>query len=111
MSNTIRQSFFFAHEPEVVWEYLTTAELLAQWLMPNDIEPVLGHEFRFTTHPKPGFNFDGIVYCKILEVDPLRKLSYSWKGGPGDGTLPRKKWRCKHLMPSRPSPTRVGDKY
>ena len=33
----------------------------------------------------PGFNFDGIVYCKVLAVDPFKKLSYSWKGGPGDG--------------------------
>jgi len=87
MPNTIQHSFFFSHQPEVVWEYLTTAELLAQWLMPNDFQPVLGHEFRFTTKPLPIFDFDGICYCKVLEISPLRKLSYSWKGGPGNGKI------------------------
>ena len=87
MPNTINQSFFFSHQPEVVWEYLTTAELLAQWLMPNDFQPVLGHEFRFTIKPLPIFDFDGIFYCKVLELIPLKKLSYSWKGGPGNGKI------------------------
>jgi uncharacterized protein YndB with AHSA1/START domain len=87
MSNSIQQSFFFSHKPEVVWEYLTTAELLAQWLMPNDFQPVLGHEFRFTTKPLPIFDFDGICYCRILEIVPFKKLTYSWKGGPGDGKI------------------------
>ena len=32
-------------------------------------------------------DFDGIVYCKVLEILPFKKLSYSWKLGPGDGTL------------------------
>lgn len=32
-------------------------------------------------------NFDGIVYCKVLEIVPFKKLSYTWKLGPGDGTI------------------------
>ena len=87
MANTIRQSFYFAHKPPVVWEYLTTAELLTQWLMPNDFKPIPGHEFRFMVKPLPEFNFDGIFYCKVLEIVPHRKLIYSWKGGPGDGKI------------------------
>jgi len=87
MPNTIHQSFFFSHKPEVVWEYLTTAELLSQWLMPNDFQPVLGHEFKFTTKPLPIFDCDGIFHCKVLEIDPTTKLSYSWKGGPGNGKI------------------------
>lgn len=87
MTNTIHQSFFFSHKPEAVWEYLTTAELLAQWLMPNDFQPVPGHEFKFTTKPLPIFDCDGIFHCKVLEIVPLKKLSYSWKAGPGDGKI------------------------
>ncbi len=85
MTRTIKHSFFYAHAPEVVWEYLTKPELIAQWLMENDFEPSIGHAFTFKTRPLPDFDFDGIVYCKVLEIVPLKKLSYSWKGGPGNG--------------------------
>jgi uncharacterized protein YndB with AHSA1/START domain len=84
---TIRQQLFYPHPPEMVWAYLTTPELLTQWLMPNDIKPIEGHSFRFTTNPLPQLHFDGVVYCEVLEVIPFTKLSYSWKGGPGDGSI------------------------
>lgn len=32
-------------------------------------------------------DFDGIIYCKVLEIKPFEKLSYSWKLGPGDGSI------------------------
>src|SRR5579871_6973181 len=86
MTRTIKHSFFYSHSPETVWEYLTKTELIAQWLMPNDFLPVVGYEFRFTIKPIPEFEFDGIIYCKVLEIVPLKKLVYTWKGGPGDGT-------------------------
>ena len=87
MTRTIKHSFFYSHSPETVWEYLTKTELIAQWLMPNDFLPVVGYEFRFTIKPIPEFEFDGIIYCKVLEIVPLKKLVYTWKGGPGDGTI------------------------
>ncbi len=77
----IRHQFSYNHPPSVVWEYLTDAALLSEWLMPNDIKPVKGHKFMFKTKPIPRFGFDGNVYCEVLEVIPERKLSYSWKGG------------------------------
>ena len=84
MPTSIHHKFFFPNPPEVVWEYLTDAQLIEQWLMPNDFLPVVGYDFQFRTNPLPNFNFDGIVYCKVLEIIPFKKLSYSWKGGPGD---------------------------
>ncbi len=87
MTKSIRHQFFFPHPPEVVWEYLTKAELMAQWLMENDFLPIVGHDFQFRTKPLPQFNFDGTAYCKVLVIVPLKKLSYSWKGGPGDGRI------------------------
>lgn len=32
-------------------------------------------------------DFDGTAYCTVLEVEPFKKLSYSWKGGPGQGKI------------------------
>ena len=87
MAKTIRQQYFFPHPPEIVWEYLTNAELLALWLMRNDFQPIEGHDFQFRTNPIPSLNFDGICYCRVLEIVPFKKLSYSWKGGPGDGRI------------------------
>lgn len=55
--------------------------------MKNDFLPIDGHEFQFRTKPVPGLDFDGVVYCKVLEIIPFKKLSYSWKLGPGDGTI------------------------
>ncbi len=87
MTKSIDHKFFFPHSPEVVWEYLTKAELMEQWLMKNDFLPVIGHDFQFRTQPIPSVNFDGIFYCKVLEIVPFKKLSYSWKGGPGNGKI------------------------
>jgi len=87
MTESIRHRFFFSHPPEAVWEYLTNAELMELWLMKSDFQPTLGHEFQFRTNPKADFNFDGVFYCKVLEIVPFQKLSYSWKCGPGDGTF------------------------
>jgi uncharacterized protein YndB with AHSA1/START domain len=87
MAKSINHQFFFPHPPEVVWEYLTDAELMALWLMKNDFQPIIGHEFQFRTGPYPSLNFDGIVYCKVLEIVPFRKLSYSWNSGPGNGEI------------------------
>jgi uncharacterized protein YndB with AHSA1/START domain len=86
MKKAIRHNWFYNAPPEIVWEFLTTPELLAQWLMPNDIKAIKGHSFMFKTKPYPQMGFDGNVYCEILDTQPFEKLVYSWKGGPGDGT-------------------------
>lgn len=87
MAKIIQYQLFFPNPPEVVWEYITNAELLAQWMMPNDLRPVVGHEFQFRAKPMPDMDFDGVFYCKVLEVKPFETLSYSWDFGPGNGTL------------------------
>ncbi len=87
MAASIKHQLFFPHPPEAVWEYLTNAELMELWLMKSDFLPVAGHEFQFRINPIPSFDFDGIIYCKVLEIDPFKKLSYSWKLRPGDGTI------------------------
>ena len=87
MANVIKNTLFFAHPVSMVWEYLTKPELMAQWLMKNDFQPIVGMDFQFRTNPIPSLNFDGICYCKVLEIVPFKRLSYSWKCGPGDGKI------------------------
>ena len=66
----------FPHPPEKLWRALTESPLLAQWLMNNDFEPVAGHKFQFRADPVP--NWNGIIDCQVLAVDPLKQLSYTW---------------------------------
>lgn len=87
MTKIIKHQFFFPHSLETVWEYLTNSELMEQWLMKNNFQPVVGSDFQFKTGPIPSLDFDGIFYCKVLEIIPFKKLSYSWRSGPGGGRI------------------------
>ena len=66
----------FPHPPEKLWRALTESPLIAQWLMKNDFEPVVGRKFQFQADPVP--NWNGVVDCEVLTVEPLKQLSYSW---------------------------------
>lgn len=66
------------HPPEKVWRALTEASLVAEWLMRNDLQPVVGHRFNFRSEPVNGWN--GVTDCEVLEVEPLKRLVYSWNG-------------------------------
>lgn len=71
----------FPHPPQKLWRALTESPLLAQWMMNNDFEPTVGRKFQFRADPVPQWN--GIVDCEVLAIDPLRSLSYSWGVGEG----------------------------
>ena len=87
MAKVIKHEIFYPNPVADVWDYLTVPELMKQWLMPNDFQPVKGHEFKFTAKAMPEFDFDGIFHCKVLEIIPYEKLVYSWDFGPGNGVL------------------------
>jgi len=87
MKKSINHQFFFAHPPEAVWEYLTNSDLMELWLMKNNFQPIVGADFQFRTGPIPNLDFDGIVYCRVLEIVPCKRLSYSWSSGPGEGKI------------------------
>jgi uncharacterized protein YndB with AHSA1/START domain len=72
-----------AHPPEKIWRALTQPHLIADWLMQNDFKPDTGHKFRLTTTPHGDWN--GIIDCQVLAVEPNKSLTYSW--GSGDGPL------------------------
>lgn len=81
MTTSIKHHFLFPHPPWEVWEYLANAELMKQWMMKNDFLPIAGVRFQFRTNPIPSLDFDGIFYCKVIEIVPFKKLSYTWKSG------------------------------
>jgi uncharacterized protein YndB with AHSA1/START domain len=64
-----------AEPPEKVWRALTVPDLLAAWLMPNDIRPEIGRRFILQA---PGAKTDG-TQCEVLAVEPHRLISYRWR--------------------------------
>ena len=82
-TESISFEFDLHHSPEKVWRALIDPVLLAEWLLPVvalKLEP--GAAFTFKTQPYPGW--DGIVNCRILEIEAHRKLSYTWVVGDMD---------------------------
>jgi uncharacterized protein YndB with AHSA1/START domain len=70
----------FPHAPEVIWQALTSGELIGRWLMmPTGFEPMAGSHFTFQT--TPAGEWDGRIHCEVLEIVPNQRLSYAWKGG------------------------------
>ena len=59
-----------------VWRAISTGALMADWLLPNDFQPVPGHSFTFRTQAMP--DWDGIIEARVLAVDAPHHLSYTW---------------------------------
>ncbi|WFP60798.1 SRPBCC domain-containing protein [Mesorhizobium sp. WSM4904] len=68
--------------PEKVWRALTEPELLAAWMMPNDMKPETGKRFAFAGPDAP-------IDCEVLEVEAGKLLRYSWRERPGADTADR----------------------
>ena len=82
-TESISMEFDLHHSPEKVWRALTDPVLLAEWLLPVlDFRLEPGAAFTFKTQPHPGW--DGIVNCRVLEIEAHRKLSYAWVVGDMD---------------------------
>jgi uncharacterized protein YndB with AHSA1/START domain len=65
------------HPPEKIWRALTQGQLIQEWLMENDFQPAVGYKFQFRATPMP--NWNGVIDCQVLIVEPNTRLSYSWE--------------------------------
>jgi uncharacterized protein YndB with AHSA1/START domain len=61
-----------------VWRALTQPHLVAEWLMKNDFEPLVGHRFTLSG------DWGGVLDCEVLEIEPNQRLSYTWNFAPSD---------------------------
>jgi uncharacterized protein YndB with AHSA1/START domain len=59
------------YPPDKIWRALTQSQLIDEWLMKNDFQPVVDH--RFTLSADWG-SVDGTV----LTVEPNTTLAYTW---------------------------------
>ena len=74
-----------AHPPEKIWRALTTPHLIEEWLMKSDFKSVVGHRFNMRRQPRP--DLDVVVDCEVLEIEPDRRLTYTWKAFDLDGVV------------------------
>src|SRR5260370_35063678 len=71
-TESISFEFDLHHLPEKVWRALTDPMLLTEWLLPVvDLKLELGAAFTFKTQPDP--RGDGVVNCRIVEIEARRK--------------------------------------
>lgn len=78
-----------AQPPATVWQALTDPQMLARWWAAGDIRPQIGHTFHLDMESW------GQVPCEVLEVDPERRLVFTFNDNwtldwrlvaEGDGT-------------------------
>ena len=63
---------------ETAWKALTDKEQMKQWYFDlPEFKPEVGCEFRFTGGPEEDRQY--LHVCKVTEVMPRKKLSYSWR--------------------------------
>ncbi|MGA2228261.1 MAG: SRPBCC family protein [Syntrophobacteraceae bacterium] len=75
---------------ERVWAYLTESDLRRQWLAAGQMEMKVGAPFEFVwrndelTNPPglrpPGFSDEHRRQGRITELDPPRKIAFTWEG-------------------------------
>lgn len=79
---------FYPHAPELVWQALTTSELMARWLMePTGFAPVAGTRFSFHGRPMPSVGFSGEITCEVLAVVECEQLAISWTDPQADNPV------------------------
>jgi uncharacterized protein YndB with AHSA1/START domain len=80
-TDSIAFEFDLPHPPEKVWRALTEPALLAEWLLPA-IGFTLEQGAAFTFKAEPVGGWDGVVQCRIVDIETHRTLTYDW--GVGD---------------------------
>lgn len=78
---------------ERVWDYLTRSELRRQWLAAGEMELRAGAAFELVwrndelndppSRRPDGFDAEHRLECRITELDPPRRLAFTW--GSSDG--------------------------
>ncbi|MEL7350579.1 MAG: SRPBCC domain-containing protein [Cyanobacteria bacterium P01_A01_bin.116] len=77
MTDSLVLNESYPYTPIQVWRALTNPKALASWLMDNNFEPCVGHQFQFTDVSLPGNKT--VIDCEVIALEPPRRLTYTWK--------------------------------
>jgi uncharacterized protein YndB with AHSA1/START domain len=68
----------FAASPNAVWKAITDKDEMKHWYFSlEEFSPEHGFLFRFVSGPDPDRQY--LHLCEVTEVDPGKKLAYSWR--------------------------------
>ena len=82
MKLNLQMNELFERPLDAVWRAITDSRILARWLMDNDFEPRIGHKFTLSDPPTSAWR--GRVACEVLELEPPRRMVWSWNAGIDD---------------------------
>jgi uncharacterized protein YndB with AHSA1/START domain len=88
MKRQISLEWYYPFPVETLWDCFTNPEMLKQWSSlstKGDFKPEVGFKWMETQKPRKGW--DGKMYFEVLEVIPMKKLRYSFRGGPEPGKI------------------------
>ncbi len=75
----IRKEITLKAPREIVWRYLEDPDLLAAWLMRNNFNGRIGERFQFFS--RPSNDWDGVLQCRLVEIEAPRKIAFTWEAG------------------------------
>lgn len=78
---------FLPHSPAKVWRALTEPELIARWLMENDFQAIVWHQFQMRGIPVPAVGFSGLVASEVLDLQTEKRLRISWRDANSGNSL------------------------
>lgn len=76
----------YPHSIEDVWTAITDARALAEWLMPNDFQPVLGSKFRMMVDPNPMCNSTR-TEGEVVELNKPTRMVWVWRDFDAKGKV------------------------
>lgn len=85
MSLALTLDFQYKTTIEKLWSAVTDSKKLAKWVLENDFEPIVGHQFQFRAEPNA--YWDGIINGEVMLVEPPTRLSYTWAVGEEKHTV------------------------
>lgn len=87
-TKTVEIERVFNAPVELIWQAITEKESMKQWYFDvNDFKPEIGFEFQFYGQGLKGETY--LHNCKVIELEPLKKLKHSWtyEGHEGYSTV------------------------
>lgn len=84
---TIEVEEFLPYSPAKVWRALTEPGLIARWLMENDFQAIVGHQFHMRGIPVPAVGFSGLVASEVLDLETEKLLRISWRDANSRNSL------------------------
>lgn len=84
---TIEVEEFLPYSPAKVWRALTEPGLIARWLMENDFQAIVGHQFHMRGIPVPAVGFSGLVASEVLDLETEKLLRISWRDANSGNSL------------------------